>query len=343
MYETGLLGASWPEAEGGRPAHLPVHDLVVTEELIRARAPRPIDQVILAGHVLLRFGTEEQKRRYLPRIRTAEDIWCQLFSEPDAGSDLAGIKARAQQRPDGSFVLTGQKIWTTDAHWAQYGLALLRTSSGARRHDGITAFVVPMDAPGLVVRPIRTIGGADEFNEVFLDGVVLGAEHVVGEMGRGWAVAMSGLELERFGVGGNVVLLELLLQDVLAVAEALTRDGVPLVGDSAVLAGITRLMSEFEGARAYVTGHVQRVLSGREGEVEGPIAKILYTETYHAIARYGVELVGAYGPVPGAAAEPARRLQDAWLWSRALTISGGSSEVMRNIVAKRRLRLPGDR
>jgi alkylation response protein AidB-like acyl-CoA dehydrogenase len=343
LYDTGLLGGWWPEEWGGSPDFRPVHQLVVTEELIRARAPRPIDQVQLASHVLLHFGTLEQKRRYLPRIRSVEDIWCQLFSEPDAGSDLAGVRTRAKQNEDGSWVLTGQKTWTTDGHWAQYGLALVRTSTEAKRHAGLTVFVVPMDAPGVEVRPIRMNSDAVDINETFLDGVVLGPEHVVGEVGQGWAIAMSGLDVERVNVGANVVLLEQLLQDVLTVAETVGPDGRPLVEDPVVRTEVESLLSRFEVARAFVTGHVERVLAGREGLAEGPIAKLLYTESYNEIARYGTQLVTTYGPAAEAGAEAAGRLRDAWLWSRVLTISGGSSEVMRNIIAKRRLGLPAGR
>jgi alkylation response protein AidB-like acyl-CoA dehydrogenase len=343
MYDTGLLGANWPPELGGNPEHRPVHELIVAEELIRGRAPRPIDQVMLSSHVLVRFGSPEQQAKYLPRIRSAADIWCQLFSEPDAGSDLAGLKARAHPQPDGTWRLAGQKTWTTDGHWAQFGLGVLRTSLEANRHDGLSVFVVPMDAPGLVVRPMLTIGGAREFNDVFLDGVVLGPEHLIGEVGEGWAIAMSGLEIERFNVGGNVVLLQLLLEDVLTVVENLSRGGSALRTDSAVIAAIDELVGSYHAARAYVTGHVDRVLSGHEGAAEGPIAKIVYTEAYNRIARYGVEVCTRFGPVLAAGEDAAQRLRDAWLWSRAVTISGGTSEIMRNIVAKQRLKLPSGR
>jgi alkylation response protein AidB-like acyl-CoA dehydrogenase len=343
MYDTGLLGANWPPELGGRAGYEPVHELIVAEELIRGRAPRPIDQVMLSSHVLVRFGTPEQQAKYLPRIRSGEDIWCQLFSEPDAGSDLAGVKARALAQPDGTWRLTGQKTWTTDGHWAQFGLAVLRTSLEEDRHDGLSVFVVPMDAPGLVVQPKLTMGGAYEFNDVFLDGVVLSSEHLIGEVGAGWLIAMSGLEIERFNVGGNVVSLQLLLQDVLSVAENLARQRSPLSTNSAVIAAIGELVGEYQAANAYVTGHVDRVLSGREGAAEGPIAKIVYTEAYNRIARYGAELCTRFGPVSPVGAEAAQRLRDAWLWSRAITISGGTSEIMRNIVARQRLKLPSGR
>ncbi|WP_405181921.1 acyl-CoA dehydrogenase family protein [Nocardia sp. NBC_01377] len=343
LYDEGLLGASWPSVWGGREDWEPRQDLVLTEELIRARAPRPIDQVGLASHVLLEFGTDEQKRKHLPLIREGRDIWCQLFSEPGAGSDLAGITARATRREDGSWVLAGQKTWTTDGHWAQFGLALLRTSTETKRHAGITAFIVPMDSPGLEVRPKPTIGGAYEFNDVFLDGVVLAPEQVVGEVGRGWSVAMSGLDLERFTVGANVVLLELLLTDVRTVAENVGADGDRLIDRADIAARITDLISQFAAAKCFLDSHITRALAGVEGEAEAPIAKILYSETYNRIARFGVEIATAHQPLPATAAGAAQRLQDAWLWSRALTISGGSSEVMRNIIGKRRLRLPSAR
>jgi alkylation response protein AidB-like acyl-CoA dehydrogenase len=333
MYDEGLVGAAWPREWGGRPDHRPWHDLVVIEELIRARAPRPIDQVLLASHVLLHFGSDQQRARYLPRIRSGQDIWCQLFSEPGAGSDLAGIQARATRRDDGTWVLAGQKTWTTDGHWAQHGLALLRTSPTTDRHGGITAFVVPMDSPGLVVRPMRTIGGAFEFNDVFLDGVELSPDQVVGEVGQGWAVAMSGLEVERFTVGGNVVLLDMLLEDVLAVAR-------PLLHRGDIRSAISDLSSQGEAAKAFITDHANLARTATVDATDAPIAKILYSETYNRIARYGTELVARYSPVPDDVAAAARRLCDAWLWSRALTISGGSSEIMRNIIARRRLKLP---
>lgn len=335
LYGHQILGAAWPEDRGGDPSHLPIHDLIVTEELIRARAPRPIDQVRLASHVLLQFGTTEQKDRYLPPIREGADIWCQLFSEPDAGSDLAGIKAKATLQDDGTWLLSGQKTWTTDGHWAQMGLALLRTSTDGGRHAGITVFVVPMDAEGLVVQPMQTIGGAYEFNDAFLDGVVLAADSVIGPIGDGWRVAMSGLEIERFGVGGDVVLLDLLLDDVAALARA-----VDDADSVAIDVHLSELTADAQAAKAFLAGHVERALAGRDQVADASIAKILYSETYNRIAAYGTQLATAHTPLPDDAREPAQRLEDAWLWSRAITISGGSSEIMRNIIAKRGLGLP---
>jgi alkylation response protein AidB-like acyl-CoA dehydrogenase len=341
MFEEGLSGAGWPEEWGGSIDHHPLYDVITLEELIRARVPRPLDQVNLASGVILAFGSEAQKAEFLPRIRSAEDIWCQLFSEPGAGSDLAGVQTRAIRRDDGSFVLSGQKTWTTDGHWAQMGLALARTSPGPSRHAGLTVFAVPMDAPGVVVRPIKTIAGVHEFNETFLDDVVLPADSVIGVVDSGWTVAMSGLELERFGVGGNVAHLGTLIEDLVQLARSLRVGNGTALEQEDVLRTITELDAEAEAATAFVEQHIQQMLAGQVDEGGGPMAKLLTTETYGRIAAYGVRLAdeGQLDSQPEAELSR-RRLEDAWLWSRALTISGGSSEIMRNILAKRRLGLP---
>jgi alkylation response protein AidB-like acyl-CoA dehydrogenase len=341
MFAEGLSGAAWPVEWGGRPDHHPLFDVITIEELIRARVPRPLDQVNLASGVLLAFGSEAQKHTHLPRIRTAEDIWCQLFSEPGAGSDLAGIQTRARVQDDGSFVLSGQKTWTTDGHWAQMGLALARTSTGPNRHAGLTAFAVPMDAPGVVIRPITTIAGAHEFNETFLDDVVVPPDAVLGGVDNGWAVAMSGLELERFGVGGNVAHLDMLIEDLVTMARSLQIDNRMALDHDDIVQVVADLDSETEAAKAFVDDHIHKMLNEQHDEGGAAMAKLLTTETYGQIAAYGVHLAdsGQLAPVPEAEAS-LRRLHDAWLWSRALTISGGSSEIMRNILAKRRLGLP---
>jgi len=341
LYAEGLAGGDWPVEHGGRPGHHPLHDRIVIEEILRARAPRPVDQVGLASHVLLHFGTSEQKHHYLPLVRQGEHIWCQLLSEPDAGSDIAAVRARGGRRPDGSWVLNGQKTWTTDAHWADMGLALIRTDPDSDRHRGLTMFIVPMRSPGVEVRPIRTIVGAADINEVFLDDVVLSPDHIVGDVGDGWAVIMTGLDFERFGIGGNVVLLEMLLEDILTVARDLIIDGEPAIAAADVRQRIAALAVEVEVALAVVDDHVEHLVAGQERDGDAAIAKISFTETYNRLAAYGTEIAasGVVNDVSGAKA--ARdRVQEWWLWSRAYTISGGSSEMMRNILAKRRLHLP---
>ncbi len=341
LFEAGFVGAGWPIEYGGRADHHPLHDRIVSEEILRARAPRPVDQVNLAAHVLLHFGSEDQKRALLPPIRRSEHVWCQLLSEPDAGSDIAAVRSRGVQRDDGSWVIDGQKTWITDAHWADMGLALIRTDPTSSRHHGLSVFAVPLSAPGVEVRPIRTIGDAIEINEVFLSGVVVDADGLIGEAGRGWSIIMAGLDFERFGIGGNVILLELLIADLVTVARNALVDGIPALSHADIRQEVADLAVEAEVAKAFIDDHVERLIIGAEQPGDGSIAKLSFAETYHRLSAYGAELAAAVDAGADAEAQHAKeRLRECWLWSRAYTVSGGSSEMMRNILAKRRLMLP---
>ncbi|OBI91725.1 acyl-CoA dehydrogenase family protein [Mycobacterium asiaticum] len=343
LFDAGFVGADWPAEHGGRPDHHPLHDRIVSEEILRARAPRPVEQVNLAAHVLLHFGSEEQKRTLLPRIRRGEHVWCQLLSEPDAGSDIAGVRSRGVRRDDGSWVLDGQKTWITDGHWADMGLALIRTDPTSSRHHGLSVFTVPLSTPGVEVRPIRTIGDAIEVNEVFLTGVVLEADSLIGEVGQGWSIIMAGLDFERFGIGGNVILLELLIEDLVTVARNSQIDGIPALRHTDIQQAVAGLVVEVEVAKAFIDDHVERLIVGADQPGDGSIAKLSFAETYHRVAAYGAELAATArnsGSNDAHVLRAKERLRECWLWSRAYTISGGSSEMMRNILAKRRLLLP---
>ncbi|MDX1873868.1 acyl-CoA dehydrogenase family protein [Mycolicibacterium sp. 120266] len=342
LFDAGLIGGDWPVEYGGRADHHPLHDRIVSEEILRARAPRPVDQVNLAAHVLLHFGSEEQKRSLLPAIRRSEHIWCQLLSEPDAGSDIANVRSRATRVGDGTWVVDGQKTWITDGHWADMGLALLRTDPGSSRHHGLSVFTVPLDAEGVEVRPIRTVGDAIEVNEVFLTGVTLSADQLVGEVGQGWSIIMAGLDFERFGIGGNVILLELLIDDLVSLGRAGTVDGRPALNCEDIRLTVANLAVEVEVAKAFIDDHVERMVVGSDEVGDGSIAKLSFAETYHRVSAYGAELAASVtvDPSDEAARRAKDRLRESWLWSRAYTVSGGSSEMMRNILAKRRLLLP---
>lgn len=340
LYEAGYLGGGWPVEWGGRTDHSPTHDLILMEELFRARAYRPLDQVMLAAHALLEFGTEAQKHEYLPRIRNGEHVWCQLFSEPDVGSDLASLRTRAEPA-DGGFVVIGQKIWSTDAQWADMGVLLARTDPSVARHAGITAFVVPMGLPGIEVRPIREMTGSAEFCEVFLDGLRLGPEHVLGEVGGGWKVATSGLASERAFVGANAVQLEMLFDDLVTLARtARLPDGSVAIEHEDVRAGLADSLVEVEAVRAIVTDTVQRMLRDEEHPSDGPLAKLAYTEQFVRLCERAMELLASAVSVDDAGREVAERWEHNLLWSRALTISGGSSEIVRGLVGRQLLGLP---
>jgi alkylation response protein AidB-like acyl-CoA dehydrogenase len=340
LYEAHYLGGGWPVEWGGRADHVPMHDLVLMEELIRARAYRPLDQVMLASQSIITFGTDAQKRELLPRIRRGEHIWCQLFSEPDAGSDLASLRTRAEPDGDG-FVAYGQKIWSTDAQWADMGLLLARTDPSAERHAGITAFVVPMNLPGIEVRPIREMTGWAEFCEVFFDAVRLGPEDVLGQRGGGWSVVMSGLASERAFVGANAVQLEMMFADLVALAgSARLPDGTTAITHEDVQARLADALTRVEEVRLIVRDAVERILEDHEHPSDGPVAKLSYTETNVALCELAVELLASSPSIDEAGAEIARRWYDNFLWSRALTISGGASEIIRGLIGRQLLGLP---
>jgi alkylation response protein AidB-like acyl-CoA dehydrogenase len=340
LYDAGHLGAGWPVEHGGRADHEPAQDLILMEELIRAGAYRPLDQVMLASHALLTFGTASQQADLLPRIRTGEHIWCQLFSEPEAGSDLAGLRTRAV--PDGAaFHVTGQKVWSTDAQWADRGLLLARTDAAVDRHAGLTAFVVPMDLPGIEVHPLREMTGSAEFCEVFLDDVVLGAEHVLGEVGGGWTVITAGLASERAFVGANALLLERLLADLVAVAGAARLpDGTVALDHEDVRRDLAAATVEVARATLIVRDTVERILAGAEHPSDGPVAKLAYTELNVALCEHALRLLAGSVSLDEGGRAAAVRCEEAFLWSRALTVSGGASEILRGLVGRQLLGLP---
>ena len=340
LYAAGYLGAGWPEEWGGRSDHTATHDLILMEELIRARAYRPLDPTMLASHALLAYGTQAQKQRYLPSIRSGEDVWCQLFSEPNAGSDLAALRTRAEPEGD-AFVVNGQKTWCTDAQWAQMGVLLARTDATQQRHAGLTAFVVPMDLPGLTIRPIREMTGFDEFCEVFFDGVRLGPEHVLGGVGQGWSVVTSGLASERAFVGANSLLLEMMFEDLVTLARtARLPDGSTSIEHEDVQERLADLLARVEGAKLVVKDVVDRILRDEEHPSDGPFAKLAYTELYVELCEAALEFITAASEVDESGRKAEARWYAAFLWSRALTISGGASEILRGLIGRQLMALP---
>ncbi|MFC1405208.1 MULTISPECIES: acyl-CoA dehydrogenase family protein [Streptacidiphilus] len=343
LYAAGYLGADWPGEWGGSPGHDPLRGVVVAEEIARARAPMPPSGSSLAANALIGFGTEDQKARHLPPIRSGGHLWCQLFSEPDAGSDLASLRTRAVHDGDGGgWTVNGQKLWTTNGQWARYGYLLARTDPEAPKHKGITAFILDMALPGVTVHPLRELTGTSDFNEVFLDDVRLPADALIGAPGQGWTIANASLAQERNGVGASVVRLQLAVQDLIRDASAVRIDGRPALEHDDVRQQIARLSAEVDAcallARDSTLGH----LSGRGTPTDAPMAKLFFSELNLRIAEYALTLLGPAGVLaegdPDAVAHG--RWQDAYLYARAYTIAGGSSEIMRNIIAERGLGLP---
>ena len=344
LYAAGYLGQAWPVEYGGRPGASIEPSFIVAEEIARARTWGEIGAGALAAGAVLTFGSEQQRRHYLPRIRYGDDLWCQLFSEPGAGSDLASLKTRAV--PDGDhYVVNGQKVWTTNGHHADLGYLLARTDPGVAKQAGITAFALDMRTPGVDVRPLREITGTNDFNEVFLDNVRIPADRVIGKVNDGWRVANASLGHERSGVGARAVELHAQLDDLFALARQTTVGGRPAITDGATRQRLGRL-----AALAHVTDVMSkavqsRIAGGTEDAADGPLAKVFYSEVNLAMTEFGVALQGVGGLAvegdPTAYADG--WWQDAYLYARAYTIAGGANEVLKTVVAERALGLPRDK
>ena len=333
------VGIHWPPEYGGRGAS-PVQVAIFNMEYARSRAPQPVNRVgiNLAGPTLLAHGTEEQKRRWLPAILTAEEIWCQLFSEPDAGSDLASLRTRAE-RVDGGWLVSGQKVWTSYAQFARWGICLARTDPEAPRHRGISYLVVDMHAPGVEIRPLVQITGDAEFNEVFLSQVFVPDDHLVGALHGGWAVANTTLAHERgtaFPFKEQVV-HEVYLDELWQLA---AREG--RLDDVDVRDALAQSYVELRVLRLHNWRTLSRLAKGVEPGPESSVTKLAWTEMTQALSARALDVVGAGAPLWwGAERNPGGGFwQRQWLWSKAASIAGGTSEVQRTIIGERILGLP---
>jgi alkylation response protein AidB-like acyl-CoA dehydrogenase len=340
LYAENLMGVFWPAEFGGLPDPHPMHEVVVSEELARAGVRGPIGAGVLAANAIIQCGSQVQKQRFLPRIRAADDIWCQLFSEPDAGSDLASLRTRARRDGD-HYVVSGQKVWTTNGQHADWGYLLARTNPEASKHAGITAFALDMRSPGVSVRPLREITGTSDFNEVFFDEVQIPAGNIIGSEDGGWSVTMASLAEERSQAGGGHA-LRAALDDLVAMARTTRVDGAPAIERHDVRQRIGGLVADVE-VNALVSAFGQsRKLHGTGDTADAPISKILFSEVNLALHEYGMSLQGH----DGIRAEHDPKAvddgwwQDAFLYARAYTIAGGTSEVLRNVIAERALGLP---
>ncbi|MFE5699525.1 acyl-CoA dehydrogenase family protein [Rhodococcus koreensis] len=342
LFSAGFVGADWPEEWGGRADHNALQDFVLDTELAQAKTPRPIGAYNLISGALLASGTQEQKEKFLPRIRQFDDLWCQLFSEPDAGSDLASLRTKARREGD-DWVVTGQKVWTTHAHIADFGFLLARTDPAVRKHAGITAFVVDMRTPGITVRPLREITGSSDFNEVFFDEVRIPHANMIGAAGEGWAIARSALAHERSQSQREDSIADAVRQLVQIAADS-PRDGRPASEYSDVR---HRIGSFFARAQVSDLLGFKGLLKSADGVADvgdSPVSKVVFTEANLDIATYALELQGNRGVLdsPDEEVLDGGRWQEAYLYARGFTISAGSNEIMRNLIAERALRLPRD-
>lgn len=346
MMQGGYGAPHWPKEWGGSGFSF-AEQIVLYEEIARAGAPRLILYFIALHHVLgtlLHAGTEEQRQRHLPAVLGGDEIWCQGFSEPGAGSDLASLRTRAERHGD-HYIVNGQKTWSSSAHLARYCLLLARTDPTSSKSKGISYFILDLQTPGVTLRPIKQMTGASHFNEIFLDDVRIPAENLIGPENGGWAVAQATLSSER---GLSVLeLAERMRQGfglLLADAKKPRADSRAPIEDDEIRRALAGIHSRIEALRLLVNNQLTTVLNGGAVGIEPSIIKLYYSDLLRDFTELGVTIGGIdaqylQSVLMGGANETGYWMQD-YLYSWAWTISGGSSEIQRNIIAERGLGLP---
>ncbi|GAA4626216.1 acyl-CoA dehydrogenase family protein [Actinoallomurus vinaceus] len=335
LGEAGWTCLGWPKAYGGRDATLE-EQVVFHEEYARANAPHRVGHIGegLIGPTIIDFGTEEQRRRFLPPIQRGDELWCQGYSEPEAGSDLANVQTRAEPH-GGEWVITGQKVWTSLAHVADWCFVLCRTEPGSTRHHGLSYLLVPMRQPGVEVRPIVQLTGTSEFNEVFFDGARTGEANILGAPGDGWRVALATLGYERgASTLGQQIGFRREFEQVVAAARRTGAIEDPVLRDRLVQSWI-----ELEIMRLNALRTMSSLAAGEPGP-EVSIAKLYWSEWHRRLGELAVAALGDEVLVADAGPYELSELQRLYLFSRADTIYAGSSEIQRNIIAERTLGLP---
>ena len=342
LHDAGWAGISWPERYGGRGASL-IEQAIFNEEIVRARTPQLANVLGLAmgGPTVIAHGTEEQRQRYLPPILSADEIWCQGFSEPESGSDLASLKTRATRSGDG-WVITGQKVWTTYAQHAKWCMLLARTNPDAPRHQGLSYFLMDMEQEGVQVRPLRQITGEAEFNELFLEQARVPESNIIGGESNGWAVAITTLMHERATLAfGLQVSVQIALQELVEHAERSPgSNGRAAAADPLVRQRLAQLMIEAEVLRLNAYRGLSATMQGGVPGPEGSLAKWHWSEVNQALTELAMDISG----VRALAIEGDGVGDNNWTYrflrARANSIEGGTTEILKNIVAERVLGLP---
>jgi alkylation response protein AidB-like acyl-CoA dehydrogenase len=352
LYDAGFVGMLWPKEYGGRGA-TPMQQAIVQDEMARASAPPPINGLGIGfiGPTIIVHGTEAQKQRYLRKMLTAEEIWCQLYSEPNAGSDLAGLKTRADDAGD-HFVVNGQKIWTSSGPIADWGILLARTDAKAPKHKGISCFLFNMRQPGVEVRPLKQITGSALFSEVFMTNARAEKADLIGRLNGGWEIAQTTLGYERGANSlGRVTRYLTAFHQLVKSARELHRHGRPLVEDPVVRAKLGKIFTELEVQRYAALRVLSALSKGEPISAASSITKLSYTEFEKRFFEIGLEILGPWGQLmPGSPDDVTEEVSTssgepgtfatAYLWSRAGTIYSGSSEIQKNVIGERVLGLP---
>ncbi|MEX1194360.1 MAG: acyl-CoA dehydrogenase family protein [Dehalococcoidia bacterium] len=340
----GWVAPAWPKEYGGAGMTI-MEQFVYNMETARLRAPAPIYigglGVAVLGPTILVYGSDEQKQEYIPGILSGKEMWCQGFSEPESGSDLASLKTRAVRDGD-DYVINGQKIWTTVAHMAKYMLCLCRTDPDVPKHKGISYFVIPMDTPGVTVRPLINMAGGHEFNEVFFEDVRVPAKNLLGEENRGWYMAVTTLDIERSNIGSAVGQHQS-VEDLIAFAKEHKDNGQASTSTNPGMR--TELVERLIEAECSMMLSYRLITMQNRGLIpnyEASATKLYSMELNQRIANTGLKLLGTYGQLAGGSkwAPLQGRLTHTYLRSVANTIEGGTTEIQKNIVATRGLGLP---
>jgi len=336
LYDAGFVGISWPKEYGGRGATL-MEQVVFGEELAKHRAPGPTNAIGIGwcGPTIISHGTEEQKKRFLEPMLKAEEIWCQGFSEPEAGSDMANVQMRAVDDGD-DYIVNGQKVWTSGGHYSDWAILLARTDPEARKHRGISYFLLDMNTPGVTVRPLRQITGHSEFNETFLDNVRIPKTMRVGEENQGWYIAMGTLEFERSGIGAAIG-RENTIMDLIDVTKEMKRSKDPIVRQRMAQLFIEGIAIRYTGLRA-----LTKQLRGERPGPESAVMSHFGMELNQRIQDFAMQVQGPYSRLvrDSKYAIDDGSWQYSFLRSRGNTIETGTSEIKRNVLAQRVLGLP---
>jgi alkylation response protein AidB-like acyl-CoA dehydrogenase len=344
LYEAGYVALAWPREYGGQALD-PVRQSIVNDEMVRARAPYLVggSGLGMLGPTLISWGTEEQKQRHLRKILTAEEIWCQGYSEPGSGSDLASLRTRAETVGD-EFIVNGQKVWTSGAQYADWMFCLVRTDPEAPKHRGISYILIDMHSPGITVRPLVQMTGDRGFNEVFFDSVHVPRKNLVAKLNEGWIVANATLFHERNMLGAASG-SEQRMDRLLALARTVKRNGRRLTEDPVFRQRLVDLEIRVEAMKYHSLRQLTDQVRGRNPGIEAMINKLVGTELNHDLAIAAMEAMGDYAML----SRDDERVMDhgywpyEWMFSLGLVIGGGTSHIQKNIIAERGLKMPKSR
>jgi alkylation response protein AidB-like acyl-CoA dehydrogenase len=341
LYDGGWAGLTWPKEYGGRAATF-VEQVIFQQELARLNLPMGCNVlgVIMTGPALMQWGTEAQKQRYLQKILSAEEIWCEGMSEPSAGSDLAALQTRATLDGD-YFIVNGQKVWTTIAHRSHFCQLFVRTDPDVPKHKGLSCLLVDMKSPGVNVRPLKQISGDSEFNEIFFEDVRVPKENLLGPLNQGWQVLVSTLMHERFGISETLGGSEQTLAQLVEIARGALIDGRPAAEDDEIRQALAQFAIEVAAKKYNGLRALTRRLKGQLPGPESSIGKLVSTELNQRMIKFSARLLGGFAMLERRSpfapeGDWLRRI----LYSESMTIAGGTSAVQKNMIGERILQLP---